>query len=31
MEFPRMADLRNVYSREDAEAAGFTDYVSVGR
>ncbi len=27
----RMADLRNVYSLEDARAAGFTAYESVGR
>jgi UDPglucose 6-dehydrogenase len=27
----KMADLRNIYSREDATAAGFTDYVAVGR
>jgi UDPglucose 6-dehydrogenase len=31
METPRMADLRNVYSREEAIEAGFTAYVSVGR
>ncbi len=31
MAAPRMADLRNIYSREDAEEAGFSDYVSVGR
>ncbi|MEY3309147.1 MAG: hypothetical protein RLZZ413_3185 [Pseudomonadota bacterium] len=28
---PRMADLRNIYSAEAARAAGFTDYVAVGR
>ncbi|WP_299681829.1 UDP-glucose/GDP-mannose dehydrogenase family protein [uncultured Roseobacter sp.] len=28
---PAMADLRNVYSEQDAAAAGFTAYVSVGR
>jgi UDPglucose 6-dehydrogenase len=28
---PKMADLRNVYSADDVKAAGFTDYVSVGR
>ncbi len=27
----RMADLRNVYSREEAMRAGFTGYVAVGR
>ncbi len=27
----RMADLRNIYSAADAEAAGFQAYVSVGR
>ncbi|MEN9061387.1 UDP-glucose dehydrogenase family protein [Ponticoccus litoralis] len=27
----RMADLRNIYSPEDARAAGFTGYESVGR
>ncbi|MEO1306853.1 MAG: UDP-glucose/GDP-mannose dehydrogenase family protein [Pseudomonadota bacterium] len=31
MKTPRMADLRNVYSSEDAEKAGFETYVSVGR
>ncbi|MEL6520638.1 MAG: UDP-glucose/GDP-mannose dehydrogenase family protein [Pseudomonadota bacterium] len=31
MKTPRMADLRNVYSTEDAEKAGFETYVSVGR
>ena len=31
MRSPRMADLRNVYSRADAEAAGFQSYVGVGR
>ncbi len=28
---PRMADLRNIYSAQDARAAGFTAYVCVGR
>ncbi|WP_224826106.1 UDP-glucose/GDP-mannose dehydrogenase family protein [Cognatishimia sp. MH4019] len=28
---PVMADLRNVYSSRDASAAGFTQYVSIGR
>ncbi len=27
----RMADLRNIYSAEQAKAAGFTDYAAVGR
>ncbi len=27
----KMADLRNIYSAEKARAAGFTDYVAVGR
>lgn len=31
MSKPRMADLRNVYSAQDAKAAGFERYVSVGR
>ena len=31
MAVPRMADLRNIYSREDALAAGFVAYDSVGR
>ncbi len=31
MESPRMADLRNIYARDDALAAGFTAYVGVGR
>ncbi|MEO0944496.1 MAG: UDP-glucose/GDP-mannose dehydrogenase family protein [Pseudomonadota bacterium] len=31
MATPRMADLRNIYSNIDAEAAGFEAYVSVGR
>ena len=31
MATPRMADLRNVYSAADAEAAGFAAYVAVGR
>ncbi len=28
---PRMADLRNIYSRQDARKAGFEAYVSIGR
>jgi len=31
MERPAMADLRNVYSRGDAERAGFVEYVAIGR
>lgn len=31
MAAPRMADLRNIYSAEDAERGGFEAYVSVGR
>ncbi|MFA5539113.1 MAG: UDP-glucose/GDP-mannose dehydrogenase family protein [Gemmobacter sp.] len=31
MQSPRMADLRNIYSAEDAERAGFERYVAVGR
>ncbi|MDB5658011.1 MAG: UDP-glucose 6-dehydrogenase [Cypionkella sp.] len=31
MQTPRMADLRNVYSAEEAKAAGFETYVAVGR
>ncbi len=31
MAAPRMADLRNIYSQPEVGAAGFTDYVSVGR
>ncbi|KKM95507.1 hypothetical protein LCGC14_1187490 [marine sediment metagenome] len=31
MATPRLADLRNVYDREDALAAGFTEFVAVGR
>ncbi|MEM9899425.1 MAG: UDP-glucose/GDP-mannose dehydrogenase family protein, partial [Pseudomonadota bacterium] len=31
MATPRMADLRNIYSAEDATKAGFVSYVSVGR
>ncbi len=31
MTHPRMADLRNIYSQEDASKAGFEAYVSVGR
>ena len=31
MATPRMADLRNVYSADDARQAGFADYVAVGR
>ena len=28
---PKIADLRNIYAREDVLAAGFKDYVAVGR
>ncbi|MFV0359077.1 UDP-glucose dehydrogenase family protein [Tropicimonas sp.] len=28
---PRLADLRNIYTREDALDAGFAEYVAVGR
>jgi UDPglucose 6-dehydrogenase len=31
MATPKLADLRNIYSAETAWAAGFTDYVAVGR
>ncbi|WP_424988564.1 UDP-glucose dehydrogenase family protein [Microbulbifer sp. S227A] len=31
MSFPAMADLRNIYSAQDAKRAGFLRYVSVGR
>jgi UDPglucose 6-dehydrogenase len=31
MATPKLADLRNIYSAEPARAAGFTDYVAVGR
>jgi len=31
MATPRMADLRNIYAAEDALAAGFAAYVSIGR
>jgi UDPglucose 6-dehydrogenase len=31
MRAPRMADLRNIYDAGEAVAAGFTDYVGVGR
>jgi UDPglucose 6-dehydrogenase len=31
MTTPKMADLRNIYSAEDAAAAGFIAYTSVGR
>jgi UDPglucose 6-dehydrogenase len=31
MATPKLADLRNIYSAEAARAAGFTDYVAVGR
>ncbi|OYU40586.1 MAG: UDP-glucose 6-dehydrogenase [Pseudorhodobacter sp. PARRP1] len=31
METPRMADLRNIYSLEEATEAGFQTYVAVGR
>ena len=31
METPRMADLRNLYSAAEVEAAGFESYRAVGR
>jgi UDPglucose 6-dehydrogenase len=31
MAVPRLADLRNIYSASQAVAAGFSDYVAVGR
>ena len=31
MAHPRMADLRNIYGREEAAAAGFEHYEGVGR
>ncbi|MEP5760218.1 MAG: UDP-glucose/GDP-mannose dehydrogenase family protein [Litoreibacter sp.] len=31
MASPVMADLRNIYSPKDAEQAGFTGYISIGR
>ncbi|MEM6375287.1 MAG: UDP-glucose/GDP-mannose dehydrogenase family protein [Pseudomonadota bacterium] len=31
MNVPAMADLRNIYSLQDAESAGFATYVSIGR
>jgi UDPglucose 6-dehydrogenase len=31
MATPKMADLRNIYSRRDAERAGFKGYTAVGR
>jgi UDPglucose 6-dehydrogenase len=31
MAYPRMADLRNVYSARAAERAGFSQYIAVGR
>ena len=31
MNSPKMADLRNIYSAEEATEAGFTAYTSVGR
>ncbi|MCI2395742.1 UDP-glucose/GDP-mannose dehydrogenase family protein [Aliiroseovarius sediminis] len=31
METPRMADLRNIYSPEDAKEAGFVAYCAIGR
>lgn len=31
MTTPRMADLRNIYSRRDAKRAGFEDYSAIGR
>ena len=31
MQSPRMADLRNIYSLEEAMDAGFEAYVAIGR
>jgi UDPglucose 6-dehydrogenase len=31
MQLPRMADLRNIYSEDEAKAAGFEVYTAVGR
>ena len=31
MRTPQMADLRNIYARDEAQRAGFSRYVSVGR
>jgi len=31
MATPRMADLRNIYSADEATEAGFTQYISIGR
>ncbi|WP_333869122.1 UDP-glucose dehydrogenase family protein [Cypionkella sp.] len=31
MQLPRMADLRNIYSEDEAKAAGFEIYTAVGR
>jgi UDPglucose 6-dehydrogenase len=31
METPRMADLRNVYSEQEAKEGGFEVYVGIGR
>ena len=31
MATPRLADLRNIYERQEAHAAGFVDYAGVGR
>ena len=31
MRSPKMADLRNVYAPEEVRAAGFSEYISVGR
>lgn len=31
MRSPAMADLRNIYSKNDAERAGFSHYISIGR
>ena len=31
MNAPRMADLRNIYDRDEVIAAGFSDYLGVGR
>ncbi|MHA6326469.1 UDP binding domain-containing protein, partial [Roseivivax sp. CAU 1753] len=31
MATPRLGDLRNIYSAEDAQAAGFEAYAAIGR
>jgi UDPglucose 6-dehydrogenase len=31
MATPRLADLRNIYSAQDAEKAGFEAYEAIGR